>query len=112
MLSNKNDAIKVREFFEAFESTPCMRKLVSSVYGYLDEKKKGEVTFEDFLRRIYPAITKKDMILINHWVDMYRHTYDDAYLKKQETAGITPIKKMLPSNSLNRVKEIFSAMDS
>lgn len=41
VLSNKNEAIKVKEFFEAFESKPCMRKLVSSVFSYLDEGKKG-----------------------------------------------------------------------
>jgi hypothetical protein len=88
-----------------------MRKLVSSVYSYLDQKKKGEVTFEDFLWRLYPALNKHDMLLVNHWVEMYRHTYDDSYLKKEENQTSSPDKKVLPASSLNRVKEVFSALD-
>jgi hypothetical protein len=64
-----------------------MRKLVSSVYNYLDGQKKGEVTFNEFMLKLYPILNKRDMVLINHWVDQYKKTYDDNYLKKQEIAN-------------------------
>lgn len=89
-----------------------MRKLVSSVYSYLDQKKNGAVTFDEFLRRLYPALNNKDMLLVHHWVEMYKHTYDDAYLKKHDSGSGVPEKKVLPASSLNRLKEVFSVIDS
>lgn len=43
---------------------------------------------------------------------MYQHTYDDAYLKKEDNGSHPLVKKMLPASSLNRLKEVFNALDA
>jgi hypothetical protein len=52
------------------------------------------------------------MALVDHWVEQYRKTYDDQYLKKQEAANNQPEKKILPVTSLNRLRQIFHSLDS
>lgn len=52
------------------------------------------------------------MLLVNHWVEMHKQTYDDAYLKKLDGGKGVPEKKMLPITSLNRVREVFNSLDT
>jgi Ca2+-binding EF-hand superfamily protein len=55
---------------------------------------------------------KADVELIDKWVQQYRRTFDDQYLHREEETEAKAAKKVLPSSSLNRLREIFNAIDS
>lgn len=57
-LSGNKGEIKMKQFCSGFEKKPFMKKQVSSLYKYFDEKQKGAVEFQDFLKVYYRNITK------------------------------------------------------
>lgn len=53
--------MRMKEFCAGFEKKPFMKKQVNSLYKYFDQRKKGSVSFEDFLRVYYRGITRRDI---------------------------------------------------
>ena len=55
-ISNMNGEITAKDFQHAFENKPHMKKVLSSVYNFLDTKQIGKITFNAFIQRLYPHI--------------------------------------------------------
>ena len=90
-----------------------MKKQINSLYKYFDQKKKGEVTFQDFLHVYYKGITPQDIQTILEWTAEYKHIHEadqfdiSEYLKKRDRK--THID--LPKSTLIRMDEIFNSID-
>lgn len=103
----------MKEFFQGFEKKAFLKKQISSLFQYFDQKKKGEINLEDFLKVYYENVTKNDIEVIKDWYYEYKniHEADNFDLsefakKKEKKAGME-----LPKSTLKRMEEIFNSID-
>lgn len=103
----------MKEFFQGFEKKAFLKKQISSLFQYFDQKKKGEINLEDFLKVYYENVTKNDIEVIKDWYYEYKniHEADNFDLsefakKKEKKAGME-----LPKSTLKRMDEIFNSID-
>ena len=60
------------------------------MFQFFDQKKKGEISFEDFLKVYYENITHDDILTIKEWYCEYKNIHEadhfdiDDYSKKKE----------------------------
>ena len=51
-ISNANGIITVKDFSNAFQDKPHMKKVLSSIFNFLDAKQLGKITFTQFVQRL------------------------------------------------------------
>lgn len=72
-LSNGHSSISMSEFLEAFSSDKYdhMRSITASLFNFLDRTQSGSVTFNDLVRKLYPALDASRFKVIQEWVHQY-----------------------------------------
>ena len=73
------------EFLEAFSGDKYdhMRSITASLFNFLDRSQTGSVTFNDLVRKLYPALDEPKFKVIQQWVHQYESMYNSD--KKRNT---------------------------
>ena len=92
-----------------------MNNIVSGLYNFLDKESKGFVTFYELLKRSYPQLTEKDMILIRKWMEDYEKIIsikEKGFFGDMKKEKILKKKKIIPHVFLKRILEVFHLYDT
>lgn len=83
------------------------------MFKYLDLNKKGEVSFEDFLKVYYRNITEEEIKTIKQWVRDYKKIHEADHFGLEDEASKKEKKNHveLPRTTLRRIDEIFNSID-
>jgi Ca2+-binding EF-hand superfamily protein len=83
------------------------------LFKYFDQKKKGEISLEDFLKVYYDNLTSADIEVINEWYYEFKNLHEadnfdmsEFSKKKEKKTGME-----LPKSTLKRMDEIFNSID-
>lgn len=111
-LSETEDCINIKEFFKKFAKKAFLKKQVSNLFKFLDYKQTGIINIEDYFRSLYPGVTNDDLKLLNKWFNLYKEIYEADSLSINQVKVVEMSDgRILPSNTLDRIKEVFRAMD-
>lgn len=111
-LSESEDVIRIKEFFKRFDKKAFLKKQISSIFKFLDGDKKGEITLIGFFKSFYPGINQSDYKLLKKWLESYQETYEaDSLARNQPKVIVMSDARALPTETLERFREIFKAMD-
>ena len=83
------------------------------MYQFFDKQKKGEVSFEDFLRAYYPQITVSQIDLIKEWLVEFKtiHEADQFDISQSQKNKDKKPHVELPKTTLIRMDELFNSID-
>jgi len=85
MLSDKNELMTIKEFSQAFSEKSYMKRVIISLFNFLDRDQNGEVSFEDLLMRLYPNLSQNQLVTVQGWIKQYQKTFQlDLRLNHQE----------------------------
>ena len=85
-----------------------------SLFNFLDSKCESEVSFLQFLVKLYPSLTQENLDLINKWIKAYSKTFKNESIDLSTEDKEDPTKKrkrVLPASTMVRINEIFKNMD-
>jgi hypothetical protein len=89
-----------------------LKKQLTSIFKFLDSEKKGEITLMGFFKAFYPGATKNDFKLLKNWSNLYQEYYEaDSLVRNQPKPIVMSDGRLLPPETLDRIKEIFRVMD-
>lgn len=91
-----------------------MKRVTGSLFNFLDSKCESEVSFLQFLVKLYPSLTQENLDLINKWIKAYSKTFKNESIDLSTEDKEDPTKKrkrVLPASTMVRINEIFKNMD-
>ncbi len=91
-----------------------MKRITASLFAFLDQEQTTEVTLMQLIKKIFPSLSHDNMQTIQQWVAQYCKTFDQQQKqvnKKEKKEDQLKRRRVLPSSTLRRVKQIFSTYD-
>lgn len=99
------------QFAEEMRKYPYMKRIMISMFKYIDFNSTGDISFNDLLKATYPSVMRNPEYssLVEAWVSDYNSVR--ARFKKEESIQSANIKQPIPSYGIERLRSIFATFD-